>query len=127
LFSSFSHAQEISSHRSIEKKIRIEVLRESAIAPYGEQIFLICKQVYQEYPYLYLSREDDGYADYFKSLAEIQNSIVCLAFEEEKVVGIATGFRSRRHSLILLRHLMKKSRFGKHVLFGRTRSIARIS
>lgn len=71
--------------------IQIKTFKQQEIAPYSQQLYVLCKQVYQEYPYLFLPSEHDSYSEYFESLDDISNSIACIAFDQEKVIGAAIG------------------------------------
>lgn len=72
------------------KIIRLEVCCGAEILPYAKEIAKLCNTVYREYPYLY-DGNDEGYQCYLESYAHSEHSIVCLAFDEEKIVGVATG------------------------------------
>ena len=43
-----------------------------------------------EYPYLY-NGDDAGYEEYLESYCKVKGAIVCLAFDTDKVIGLATG------------------------------------
>jgi hypothetical protein len=70
--------------------IRIETLQGSQITPYIPEIVQLCDRIYREPPYLY-NGADGGYESYLHSYAQSDRAIICLAFEEEKLVGIAAG------------------------------------
>lgn len=70
--------------------IRLEVLKGPAINNYTQEFANLCHIVYGEYPYLY-DGHDAGYEAYISSYADSSNSIVCLAFDGDDVVGAASG------------------------------------
>ncbi len=92
-----SYAEQITYRRYFRQHpIDVKIFKQQEIAPYTEQLYLLCKQVYQEYPYLFLPSEKDGYSEYFKSLPDTPNSLACIAFDKGNVIGAAIGLPIRQ-------------------------------
>lgn len=68
--------------------VRIEIFRGCEIAPYTQQIVELCNAIYREPPYLY-NGEDEEYTAYIESYSQSNDAIICLAFDNEKAVGLA--------------------------------------
>jgi len=87
--------------------IRVETFQGEEIAPYTNEIVQLCNKIYREYPYLY-NGEDAGYESYLESYSQSKEAIICLAFADEKAVGIAAGIpmsqRRNRYDQTLLEH-----------------------
>lgn len=70
--------------------LRIETFHGDEIVPYTQDIIKLCDMIYRQYPYLY-NGDDAGYTSYLESYAQSKGSIICLAFDGKKAVGIAAG------------------------------------
>lgn len=92
LLSHSSYTEQVTYRRYFRQHpIEIKTFKQEEIAPYSQQLYLLCKEVYQEYPYLYLPSDNDKYDEYFKSLQDIPNAIVCIAFDKGRAIGAAIG------------------------------------
>lgn len=60
------------------------------ITPYNEAIISLVNEVFYDYPYLYQGN-CPGYDESLCAYAQSMNSLVVLALDEEKVIGLATG------------------------------------
>lgn len=72
------------------KNIRIETLKGNEITPYYDEMIHFCHQIYRSYPYFY-NGEDSEYAAYLKAYSQSNETIICLAFDDQEMVGLAIG------------------------------------
>ena len=72
------------------KQFRLEILHGREITPYVKEIVQFINKIYREYPYFY-NGNDAGYESYLESYPNLGDVIVCLAFVENEVIGIAAG------------------------------------
>lgn len=70
--------------------IQLEVFRGQEIKKYVSEFASLCHTIYAEYPYLY-DGEHAGYETYINSYGDLPNSILCLAFDGDQVVGACSG------------------------------------
>lgn len=75
-----------------DNHVKIELISGLLINTYYEEMWDLCNKVYAEYPYLYTAEgKDYVYKYYLDSFEQSQNSSIVLVFDEQNLVGIATG------------------------------------
>lgn len=72
------------------ENIKIEVFHGPEIAPYIKDIASLCNSIYRDAPYLY-NGEDADYNTYVESYTESNDTIICLAFDQQEIIGLALG------------------------------------
>ncbi len=83
----------ISTHASLlaaNESIRLEVLRGRQIAPYVQGMARLAVITFKEPPYLY-EGSIDSYTPFFQNYANTDNSVACLLFDGNQLVGMAAG------------------------------------
>lgn len=70
--------------------VRLEVYKGYEIAPYSHEMNRLSSLVYAEYPYLYDGTADD-YVYYLNLYGQSPNTVICLGFDGDEAVGLATG------------------------------------
>jgi GNAT superfamily N-acetyltransferase len=70
--------------------IKVETFHGKEISSHTQQIINLCNMIYREYPYLY-NGDDADYTSYLESLSQLNDAIICLAFDDKKAVGLAIG------------------------------------
>jgi len=71
-------------------EVQLKVLHGQEIAPYVQEITELCLVGYREYPYLYEGTVAK-YGPFIQNYADSPNGIVCLAFDGDRPIGVATG------------------------------------
>lgn len=74
---------------SLSAEIRYVQVENQAILPYIKDMTTLCNTVYAEYPYRYDGNDDD-YDYYLANYAKTPKSFMCVAFDDDKAIGIAT-------------------------------------
>lgn len=70
--------------------VQVKTFEGPAITQHLDEIARLNNQIYREYPYLY-NGEDAEYSSYLKSYAQTENSLVCIAYDHGKAVGLAAA------------------------------------
>jgi GNAT superfamily N-acetyltransferase len=73
-----------------EDSIRIETFRGKEITPHIDEIVNLWSKIYRDYPYLY-DGEDAIYKAHLSGYAKLNDSIICVVFDNKKAVGLAIG------------------------------------
>lgn len=71
-------------------EVHMKVLRGKEIVPFVEDITELCLMGYREYPYLYEGTASE-YGPFIQNYADSPNGIVCLLFDGDRPIGVATG------------------------------------
>ena len=80
----------LSSALAIGGEIKIECFRGDHIRPYTDKIIPFVDRIYRESPYFY-NGDDEGYQAYLETYATTTDGMICLAFDEKTIIGIAAG------------------------------------
>jgi GNAT superfamily N-acetyltransferase len=72
------------------KELTYEIFHEEEIKPHLKKIKALCDKIYCESPFLH-SGHDAGYEPYLNLYTKAKDSIICLAYDDKKVVGVAAG------------------------------------
>ncbi len=70
--------------------VEIKSLSGSEIAPYAKEISTFYNIIYREEPYFYYAPES-AWDSYIQTYVDTPQSLVCLALDEEKIIGVAIG------------------------------------
>lgn len=70
-------------------QIQIKVLYGEQIAAHTDELCALILTAFREYPYLYVPH--DNYVNFLKSYGTASDTIVAMAFDGDKLVGVATG------------------------------------
>lgn len=73
-----------------EEPIRVKVFKGDQIAPYLKKLILFIDSASKDYPYFYKDNNED-FAKHLASYSNSKDSIVNIAFDGNKIVGIAAG------------------------------------
>jgi GNAT superfamily N-acetyltransferase len=71
-------------------EIRIELLNSDSIELHQSAITKVVHQIYNRFPYLYCATDKD-YEEYIQDYSRSNSTILCVAFDQEKIVGLAAG------------------------------------
>lgn len=74
---------------SADEKLHVQTFKGHEIDPYTKDIIQLSNKIYRTYPYFYAG-SDANYTAHLESYAK-KNSIVCVAFDGDKVIGFAAG------------------------------------
>lgn len=80
----------ISSVAAFEGKLHVEAYKGQEIAPYSKDIVQLSNTLFKGYPYFY-NGNDGEYTEHLQSYAQSKNGIISIAFDGDKIVGVATG------------------------------------
>lgn len=72
-----------------EEKLHVHTFKGHEIDPYTKDIIQLSNKIYRTYPYFYAGSDAD-YTAHLESYAK-KNSLVCVAFDDHKVIGFAAG------------------------------------
>ena len=78
------------THGMANETIRIETFKGNEIAPHIQGIVKLCDRIYREPPYLY-NGDDADYTDYIESYSQVNEAIICLAFDGKEAIGLGIG------------------------------------
>lgn len=75
---------------SFEGNLHVETYKGAEIAPYTNKIVQLSNDLFKKYPYLY-DGSDAEYTKHLTSYAQSKHGVVSIAFDGNKVIGVATG------------------------------------
>ncbi len=80
----------VASELSIEEQsLEVKVFYGFEIDPYSKDLSDLVLKAFKEYPYLY--ETNDHYKDFLESYGKYSDTIVAMAFDQGKLIGVATG------------------------------------
>lgn len=75
---------------AFEGNLHVETYKGAEIAPYTNKIVQLANDLFKKYPYLY-DGSDAEYTKHLTSYAQSRHGVVSIAFDGDKIIGVATG------------------------------------
>ncbi len=71
-------------------EVKLQTFRGQEIQSHLKEMKKLCDAIYCESPYLH-NGQDGGYDSYLESYSKVKEAVVCIAYDEGKIVGFGAG------------------------------------